>query len=105
MINLDKVSEGIDYNIVSNTEDDERWAVEIIRGEYQNIGFIYDDIQLDGTTGSLSFKLTAISLRDGTPLDSTNRDLQLYAGDVLEDIIKNGIASGAIELDGKDSDQ
>lgn len=105
MINLDKVSEGIDYNIVSNTKDDERWAVEILRGDYQHIGFIYDDIQLDGTSGSLSFKLTAISLHDGTPLDSTNRDLQLYAGDVLEDIIKNGIASGAIELDGKDSDQ
>lgn len=105
MINVEKVSEGIDYRVVPNVDDDDRWAVEIIRGPYSNTGFIYDDVQIDKPSGKLVFKFTAISLRDGTPLDSTNRDLQLYAGDVLEDIIKNGIASGAIELDGKDSDQ
>lgn len=47
MINLNKVSEGVDYNIVPDMEEE----------------------------------------------------------DVLEDIIKNGIARGEIELDGEDSDQ
>lgn len=105
MIDLNKVSEGIDYNIVPNTENDDRWAVEILRGDYQATGFIFDKIEFDGTTGQLKFKLTAIDLRSGSALNSDYQDLQLYAGAVLEDIIKNGIASGAVELHGQDSDQ
>jgi hypothetical protein len=105
MIDLNKVSEGVDYNIVPDMEEDHVWAVEILRGDYADTGFIFDQVDLTQETGKVSFKLTAISLRDGSPLDSTNRELQLFAGDVLEDIIKNGIARGEIELDGKDSDQ
>ena len=105
MIDLNKVSEGVDYNIVPDMEEDHVWAVEILRGDYADTGFIFDQVDLTQETGKVSFKLTAISLRDGSPLDSTNRELQLFAGDVLEDIIKNGIARGEIELDGEDSDQ
>lgn len=105
MIDLNKVSEGVDYYLVPDMEEDHVWAVEILRGDYADTGFIFDQVDLTQETGKVSFKLTALSLRDGSPLDSTNRELQLFAGDVLEDIIKNGIARGEIELDGEDSDQ
>lgn len=105
MINLEKVSEGIDYEIVPNVEDEDRWAVEIIRGQYQGKGFIFDEIQIDGQSGNLSFKLTAGDLNTGEYIDTTGEDIQMFAGDVLEDIIKNGIASGAVQLNGEDSDQ
>lgn len=106
MIDLNKVSEGVDYNIVPHTQEEEVWAVEIIRGQYEGLGLIFEDIKFDRTY--LSFKLSTISLEDGSAVEQ-DEQLKTYAGDVIEDIIKNAIANGTIDLseseDGKDSDQ
>ena len=105
MINLEKVSEGIDYEIVPNVEVEDRWAVQIIRGKYKGLGMVFDDIQINGKTGQLSFALSVIDIVQDDIVNSDNPDIQKFAGDIIEDIIKNGIASGAVQLNGEDSDQ
>ena len=105
MIDLNKVSEGVDYNFVPITKTDGKWAVEVLTGDFVNVGFLFDDVQFDKEQHNVTFKLTAISLRDGSPVNSKTPEIQQYAGEILEDIIKNGIANGMVKLDGEDSDQ
>lgn len=103
MINLEKVSEGVHYNLVPNSEDTEAWAVEIIRGEYAGIGFLYDNITIDGKSGQMSFRVSGVDLKDRSHIDTSEEKIEDFAFEVLEDIVKNSIANGSIELTEADS--
>jgi hypothetical protein len=105
MIDVNKVSEGVDYNFMPIAETDGRWAVEVLTGDFAKVGFLFADVQFNKEHRNVSFKLTAVDLYDGSPVDTSNTKIQQYAGEILEDIIKNGISRGTVELDGEDSDQ
>lgn len=102
MIDIDKVCEGIDYKIISHQTIDGAWLVEILRGPYKNYTIFYNDIEINGTTGTMSFAYIAV---DEHQYERRDHLIDRYAGDILEDIIRTQIANGGIEFYGKDSDQ
>ena len=105
MINLDKVSEGVHYELIPNLELEEAWAVQVIRGEYTGLGFLYEDITFDGKTGQMSFRVSGVNLETKEPVEVNETKIEDFAFEILEDIVKNSIASGSIQLVESDSDE
>lgn len=95
MINLDKVSEGIDYELipVEYVDNEAAWDIRILRGEFTETVIRYGTIRFDGERDCLTFDFRVVS----TPhfdLDSNNTDLQEFTADILEDIIERGLREG-----------
>jgi hypothetical protein len=95
MINLDKVSEGIDYELipVDYVDNEAAWDVRILRGVFSETVLRYGTIKFDGERDCLTFDFRVVTSPD-MDLDSNDLDLQQYAGEVLEDILERGIQEG-----------
>lgn len=104
MINLNKPCEGLDYTIepLENIDNTQGWIVVIKTGVYKNTTFLYTNVEYNGKRGNIRFRLDAIdNTQNSLSVDSNLED---YAFEVLQDIIRNGLANGSIVLDDKDSD-
>lgn len=103
MIDLNKLCEGIDYQIIPfpEVDNDQAWVVSILRGSYTGYRLFFTGIEYDGTSGQLRFRLDVLNDSDFVSADG---DLQNYAFDLLTDIIKNGIANGSLVIDDKNTD-
>lgn len=95
MINLDKVSEGVDYELipVEYVNNEAAWDVRILRGEFSETVLRYGTIKFDGERDCLTFDFRVVTSPD-MDLDSNDVDLQQFAGEVLEDILERGIQEG-----------
>lgn len=94
-IDVDKVSDGIDYELipVEYVDNEAAWDVRILRGEFTETVIRYGTIRFDGERDCLTFDFRVVT----TPhfdLDSNNTDLQEFAADILEDILERGIQEG-----------
>lgn len=94
-IDVDKVSEGIHYELipVEYVDNEAAWDVRILRGEFTETVIRYGTIKFDGERDCLTFDFRVVT----TPhfdLDSNNVDLQEFAADILEDILDRGIREG-----------
>lgn len=108
MINITKLSEGLDYEFVipRDVEDDQAWEVKILTGYYTETIIRYGAIRYDGRTDGLTFDFAVIfSPIEGLSADE-DQDLQSEAGDILYDILDNAAANGSLrwrDVDGNDS--
>lgn len=95
MINLDKVSEGVDYELipVEYVDNEAAWDVRVLRGEFSETVLRYGTIKFDGERDCLTFDFRVVTSPD-MDLDSSDVDLQQYAGEILEDILERGIQEG-----------
>lgn len=102
MIDLDKPCEGLDYEILpfEVADNEQAWVVKVLRGTFANTMLGFTAIEFDGKSNRLKFRLDAIRDDD---LDVTGDDLQDHAFNILQDIIRNGIANGSIVFDDKDT--
>lgn len=103
MINLSKPCEGLDYEIqpVPEIDNEQAWCVAIKTGPYKGIMMILHHIEYNGKMQKLAFQIDAIDA-DGT-LVVVDEGLSDYTFEVLQDIIKTGIANGSVTIDDKDS--
>lgn len=103
MIDLNKPCEGIDYQItnIELVNDEQAWQASIIRGRYADHNLVFTEIEYNGKTQQLKFKLDVVV---DNLLVAADLDLQNFAFDLLTDIIKNGIANGSLILDDKNTD-
>jgi len=103
MIDINKVSEGIDYTIISSPIDNhsDAWFVSVLRGDFAGYSIAFNHVKIDGKTGTMSFTYVAVDANDNEVRSETLDD---FSGMVLEDIIKTEIANGGIEFYGADSD-
>jgi hypothetical protein len=95
MINLDKMSEGVDYELipVEYVDNEAAWDVRILRGEFTETVLRFGTIKYDGERDCLTFDFRVVDSPDGE-LDSSSEDLQEFSGDILEDILERGINEG-----------
>lgn len=93
-INLDKVCEGIDYELVpvEDHPNDYAWEIRILKGEFVESIIRYGNISFDGTRDCLTFNFKVVY----SPSEATESDVKLqeFAGDILEDILDTAIAEG-----------
>ena len=95
MINLDKMSEGVDYELipVEYVDNEAAWDVRILRGEFTETVLRFGTIKYDGERDCLTFDFRVVDSPDDE-LDSSSEDLQEFSGAILEDILERGINEG-----------
>lgn len=93
-INLQKKSEGIHYEIIPD-EDSPAWLVRIIEGQFIETVIQFGSISFNEIKDNMSFNYFIKTCPDPTLIES-NEELQIEAGNILEDIIANGIQKGSI---------
>jgi len=94
MINIDKMSEGIDYEMVPSPVDNEQaWAIRFLAGPFVETVISFGNLQVDGKQESINFNFSVIEspIED---LNPDNPDLQQWCGSVLHDVLDMAIAKG-----------
>lgn len=99
MINVNKVSEGIDYELIpcADSDNDQAWDVRILTGDYVETVVRFGNIALNGEMNCLNFNFIIISTPDGE-LTTENVALQEHVGAILEDVLERAMADGNVNL-------
>ena len=100
-MSLIELKELKDYELVPAPEDDQAWAVRVLSGDYVETVLRFGTIKAN--KGVLNFDFAIISSPD-PDLTTENVDLQEYAGDLLQAIIRDGIESGSVITRGDENE-
>jgi len=94
-IDINKKSEGVDYEIIPSHEHEDAWSIRITKGNFIETVIQYGAIRFNEIPKNMSFNFFVVSspLED---LTSEDEDLQKEAAEILEDVIANGINSGSV---------
>jgi len=94
-INVDKVSEGIDYKLipVEDSPNDQAWDVRILRGDFTETVIRYGNVAFDGSRDCLTFNFVIVYTPD-PEVTTEDVNLQEHAADILEDILEKAHAEG-----------
>jgi hypothetical protein len=94
MINVDKMSEGLDYNLIptDDTDNDQAWDVRLEK-HFPETVIRFGNIKFDGVRDCLTFDFMVKSSPDNE-LSSQNTELQEVMGAVLEDILERAYQEG-----------
>lgn len=103
MIDIDKLSEGIDYDIrpIDEVDNEQAWQVFVKTGVYRDMVMMFTRVKFDGPNSRLTFQLDAMNLDQTTP--EMTDGLKNHAADILEDIIKTNLAKGTLVIDDDDN--
>lgn len=98
MINVDKVLEGVHYELIApDVPNDQAWDIRVLEGEFVESILRFGNVAVNGKDNCLNFNFNIISSPD-PDLTVAYEPLQLFAGAVLEDILEQAIASGKIDM-------
>ena len=96
VINVNKISEGVHYELIPMEEDSQAWGIRILEGVFSETVIQFGNIEFDGTGDDTVMKFNFFII--SSPDDDLTEDdtyLQKHAAEILEDVISNGIESGA----------
>ena len=93
-----KHKENKTYQLVPGEEGDQHWLVRFLEGPYAETVIQYGSISVnDEEEGTMSFNFFVESSPD-SELTSDDVDLQLWASDILQEIIREAIMDGSAVL-------
>lgn len=93
-----KHKENQTYQLVPGEEGDQHWLVRFLEGPYAETVIQYGSISVnDEEEGTMSFNFFVESSPD-SELTSDDVDLQLWAGNVLQEILREAIMDGSAVL-------
>ena len=99
---LDKLSEGIHYEIIPQTDDTRGWDVRLLE-EYPETVIRYGNVAFDGKRDALTFNYEIVSSPDPDLEVETNLTFQEYCGRILSSIIDKSITDGSMIAQDKDT--
>ena len=99
---LDKLSEGIHYEIIPQTDDTRGWDVRLLE-EYPETVIRYGNVAFDGKRDALTFNYEIVSSPDPDLEVETNLTFQEYCGRILSNIIEQSITDGSLLAQDKDT--
>ena len=88
---LDKLSEGIHYEIIPQTDDTRGWDVRLLE-EYPETVIRYGNVAFDGKRDALTFNYDIVSSPDPDLSIENNLTFQEYCGRILSNIIEQSIS-------------
>ena len=91
MINVDKLSEGVDYELIPAPDNEQAWNIRILTGPYVETVVQFGAISINGPEEAINFNFTIIESPDDT-LTPDNEFFQQYCGLVLHDVIEMAIS-------------
>ena len=99
---LDKLSEGIHYEIIPQTDDTRGWDVRLLE-EYPETVIRYGNVAFDGKRDALTFNYDIVSSPDPDLQIENNLTFQEYCGRILSNIIEQSITDGSLLAQDKDT--
>ena len=99
---LDKLSEGVHYEIIPQTDDTRGWDVRLLE-EYPETIIRYGNVAFDGKRDALTFNYEIVSSPDPDLEVETNLTFQEYCGRILSSIIDKSITDGSMIAQDKDT--
>ena len=99
---LDKLSEGVHYEIIPQTDDTRGWDVRLLE-EYPETVIRYGNVAFDGKRDALTFNYEIVSSPDPDLEVETNLTFQEYCGRILSSIIDKSITDGSMIAQDKDT--
>ena len=99
---LDKLSEGIHYEIIPQTDDTRGWDVRLLE-EYPETVIRYGNVAFDGKRDALTFNYEIVSSPDPDLEIENNLTFQEYCGKILSNIIEQSITDGSLLAQDKDT--
>ena len=99
---LDKLSEGIHYEIIPQTDDTRGWDVRLLE-EYPETVIRYGNVAFDGKRDALTFNYEIVSSPDPDLQIENNLTFQEYCGKILSNIIEQSITDGSLLAQDKDT--
>ena len=91
-----------DYELVPSDEDEQAWNVRLLTGTFVETVLRFGAISLN-EEGIMSFNFYVISSPD-PDLTTESIELQEYAGDLLQAIIRDGMETGSVITKEKDDE-
>ena len=99
---LDKLSEGVHYEIIPQTDDTRGWDVRLLE-EYPETVIRYGNVAFDGKRDALTFNYEIVSSPDPDLEIENNLTFQEYCGKILSSIIDKSITDGSMIAQDKDT--
>ena len=99
---LDKLSEGVHYEIIPQTDDTRGWDVRLLE-EYPETVIRYGNVAFDGKRDALTFNYDIVSSPDPDLQIENNLTFQEYCGKILSSIIDKSITDGSMIAQDKDT--
>ena len=99
---LDKLSEGVHYEIIPQTDDTRGWDVRLLE-EYPETVIRYGNVAFDGKRDALTFNYDIVSSPDPDLEIENNLTFQEYCGKILSSIIDKSITDGSMIAQDKDT--
>jgi len=95
LIDIEKLSENVDYELVpvDNVDNEQAWDVRILTGDFVETKLRFGNISFDGKRDCLTFNFTIVYSPD-PELTVESVELQEYAGKILEDILEKAVNEG-----------
>ena len=99
-----KHSENKTYSLIPGDDGDQHWKIRFLEGPYSETVIQYGAISIDGKDdGIMTFNFLIESSPD-EDLTVDDIDLQLWAGDVLQEIIRDAIENDYAILTDKEDE-
>ena len=92
---LDKLSEGVHYEIVPQINDARGWDVRLLE-EYPETVIRYGNVAFDGKRDALTFNYEIVSSPDPDLEIENNLTFQEYCGKILSNIIDQSLVDGSM---------
>ena len=99
---LDKLSEGVHYEIIPQVDDTRGWDVRLLE-EYPETVIRYGKVAFDGKRDALTFNYEIVSSPDPDLEVETDLTFQEYCGRILSNIIEQSISEGTLLAQDKDT--
>ena len=94
--------ENVTYQLVPGSDGDQHWLVRFMEGPYTETVIQYGAISInEAGAGVMNFNFFVESLPD-SELTSEDVGLQEWAGDVLQEILRQGVEEGSVHISDKE---
>jgi hypothetical protein len=98
MIDVNKLSEGIDYELIPAAQTNEQaWWIRALTGPFIETVISFGNLSIDGENESINFNFTIVESPD-PDLTTDNEALQQYCGMILHDVIEMGITRDEVQI-------
>ena len=101
---VDKLSEGIHYEIIPSSLDEKGWDVSLLE-EFPETVIRYGNVAFDGKQDALTFNYNIVSSPDPELEIEGNFEFQEYCGRILSNIIEASIADGSMMAWDKENEE
>jgi len=95
-MDIDRLSEGVDYEFIPSPSDENAWQVRMLTGPYPETVIMFDKLSVDGKQELINFNFTIVESPDDITVDDS--DLQAVVGSLLFYILEDSLTNQTAQI-------